>query len=234
MNIEERDTLFDEYEDNNKESEERKIIFTNCGFVNLQANINQGFCLNNSTLGFDFLNTRIGRVINIHSLELNGWAYSNLGADLQKSGSGANTTMVSACMLRLLIFIDYQTNGAPVANTKLYQQGNPAFMNPVNFSLESRIKVIHDEAWTFGPCWINEAGNVVAFGDKQSHIIRVCKKFDPPLRTVYNNNNVQNATAIQTGGLFAYWSSSCVAPMLGGDNREISGNFQCVVRFTDD
>lgn len=136
------------------------------------------FCLNDMRQGPE-INQRIGRKTTSKSISFRGHFYSTAVTTLAVG-------QVIPQIIRMVLFIDYQPNGAAINATTLFQgfSAPTAGTSPINYDLRDRIKVLRDYVFVLDP--YTYSANAAWFG-RQNAYKKFYKKFR--MNTIYNGVN---------------------------------------------
>lgn len=165
------------------------------------------------TLGSDFYN-RIGRKTIAKSVYIRG-------SVALRAAAGFINSPVPCSMLRFIVFIDNQPNGAAPAVTDLLNTANASSqLNPNN---RDRFLVIKDKQYTFDNWWASD--QFLAFNHTISPL-KCYKKLN--LETIFNQTNGGTIGDINSGALYMFWIGTNPA----GDGEGLA-NISTRVRFDD-
>ncbi|AJD07551.1 capsid protein [Sewage-associated circular DNA virus-29] len=158
------------------------------------------YLLHNPAQGADY-NQRIGRKTVVKSIYIRGRMFvepvglTPLPADQWCPGQQA----------RLIVFIDYQPNGATPALTDLLNSADPA--SQLNADNRDRFKVVKDKVFTFGPVCVSNSDLVSS--ERSYQDFKFFKKLN--LECINNSTSTNAIADIQSGALFAYFIGTNVA-----------------------
>lgn len=151
----------------------------------------------NPALGSD-MNNRIGRKIMIKSFYIRGYVAQDL-ADGAAVGSGA------AALARMIVFADFQPNGAAPGITDVLNSASPS--SQLNLNNRDRFKVYCDKTFINGTYKIDTtASSSYGFASDTIKPVKKYKKIN--LETVFNSTNGGTIGDINSGALFMLWIGS--------------------------
>jgi len=170
----------------------------------------------------DDMNQRNGRKIMLRSFYIKGSVESNWAAN-----PSAATVQIPSQEVTMIVFMDYQPNGAlPTVADLLTTATSNAHLNLNN---RDRFKVLCTKTWEIGPISVvstatqavsNTAGN-------QLFKVRVYKKIRQEM--VFNAGNTGTITDINSGALYMFWIGSSAASA----TLAASAGIATRVRYTD-
>lgn len=175
--------------------------FSDIDTATYQVNTTGSFTLLHvPVLGTDYTN-RIGRKTSALSVHVQG--------RIQTEASAGNIPVtVAAQEARMILFVDFQPNGAAPAVTDLLLSATPAsFLNPNN---RDRFSVLADERFFFDPMFTS---NVVtqSYASSVNQIFGVDCEGSIRLETVFNGVNGGTIGDITSGALYMFWIGSTAA-----------------------
>jgi hypothetical protein len=168
----------------------------------------------NPTQGADF-NNRIGRKIVLKSLYVRGQC--GIEPALQQP---TNLTAAPQQLVRMVIFIDYQPNGAVPTVADLLTQ--PSAVSQLNLNNRDRFKVITDKQWVIGPYFTSNTGALTA---NTGYAI---KKFKTLNLEMIFNGTLGTVADINSGALYMFW----IGTIASGDSDSVA-QISTRVRFAD-
>lgn len=128
-------------------------------------------------------NQRIGTRCYVTSLKINGYIYAAVQA--------AVTTAATPCLIRLVVFLDKQSNGAQAQGEDIMKNEGSANLTPVSFQNVAnfgRFKVLKDMRIVLeNPNALYDGTNADQYGLLKHFEIR--HKFNPPLEVKFNTTN---------------------------------------------
>lgn len=189
---------------------------------NYQVNLSGSFTLLCVPVTGADMNARIGRKIQIRSVYLKGYVASEAanGATL------ASPINVGVQLARLIVFVDYQPNGAvPVVGDLLNSAAVAAHLNLNN---RDRFKVLIDKQFTIDPLIYNTtATQAVCSATNQIRAVKKYKKCN--IETIFNAVNGGTIADITSGALFMFW----IGAQAAGANTDCQAQIGVRVRYTD-
>lgn len=145
-------------------------------------------------LGTDFT-ARIGRKITLKSVYVRGMAQSQVGTTDAATNS-------SAQQLRMILFIDFQPNGAAPATTDLLRTAAPA--SQLQLNNRDRFKILSDKIFIVDPYMFSStAGSTFATACNQAKNVKVYKKINQEV--IFNSTNGGTIADITSGALYMFW-----------------------------
>ena len=167
-------------------------------------------------LGSDY-NQRIGRKVVIKSL------YTKAFFVVERALSNVDG-FSPAQMMRMIIFVDYQPNGATPIATDLLTASHPlAHLNPNN---RDRFKIIKDKTFSFDPIILDGTNTNRACFNRTCADLKNYKKLG--IETIFNSTNAGSIGDITTGALYMF----LVGSQASGQS-DIDGGIETRVRFDD-
>ncbi len=156
-------------------------------------------------LGSDFYN-RIGRKTVIKSVYIRGQVLCRNAGIAPAIGTSSFT---EPQLLRMIVFVDLQPNGAAPAITDLLVNAVVnAQLNPNN---RDRFKVIKDKQYTMDALILANVGGVFSGAvNRTSHDIKCYKKLN--IETIFNQTNGGTIGDINSGALYMFWMGSGTIP----------------------
>lgn len=125
------------------------------------------------------------------------------------TGNAAFTT--PAQQLRMILFVDMQSNGAAPTAAELLSTTGPS--SQLNANSRDRFKILKDKVWVFDPY----LSGGTAF-NRTIASLKIFKKL-PNIETIYRNSAGAGTVAdIQTGAIYIYWlgdQASSANPVAG-------------------
>lgn len=169
-------------------------------------------------LGSDF-NARVGRKIILKSFYIKGRVQSEVSTSLA-------ITTVTPQHYRMIVFVDYQPNGAAPAVTDLLVSATPA--SHLNLNNRDRFKVLADKEWVVDP-WLasNTATQSYASTVNQVKFVKKFKRINE--ECIFNGTNGGSIADITSGALFMFWIGSNAA----GTNTDGNAIVATRVRYAD-
>jgi len=169
-------------------------------------------------LGTDMTN-RVGRKIQIKSIQGRGIVRTERSELMTAAATPAQ-------MVRYIILVDMQPNGALPALTDILKTAHPA--SPLNLNNRDRFKILLDKQWALDPYYLNTTATTAAASmNNQCKVFKYYKKCN--VETIFNGTN---------GGTIADITSGAVLRVILGnqavdadDTAEITSSVR--VRFTD-
>lgn len=167
-------------------------------------------------LGTDF-NARIGRKTRAVSLYIRGRVSLE---DAISLGAGN----IAGQMIRMIIFVDLQPNGAAPAVTDLLNEALPS--SQLNANNRDRFLVLKDKQYTFDPILMNTTTPFAAF-NTTSYPVKCYKKIN--VETIFNATNGGTIADITSGAIYMFWIGSSAA----GVNTDANAIVSTRVRYLD-
>lgn len=165
-------------------------------------------------LGSD-MNNRIGRKIMMNSIYIKGRVQTT-------ASTIATDNYTPAQMMRLILFCDYQPNGATPAITDVLVTAAPEAQ--LNLNNRDRFKVLWDKEVVLDPFLL-----VAASGGSCPNNIKMLKKYKKlNIETVFNATNGGTIADINSGALYLLYIGSTVS---GTDDMTMTISTR--VRYTD-
>lgn len=197
---------------------ERKV--NDIGVSTFAANLTGSITLlANPTLGSDF-NNRIGRKVNLKSVYVRGYLFSDQGNTMTTS------TPTTCQQCRMIIFADMQPNGAAPAFTDLLVSAHPA--SHLNMNNRDRFKVYCDKEFALDPIvYTTTATAAVATASRQIYNVKKYKKLN--LEMIFNATNGGTIADITSGALYMAWIGSNAASAQSDATAQLSTR----VRYVD-
>jgi len=160
---------------------------------------------------------RVGRKINLKSLQIRGFFYNTATA------SGAR-------LVRMIIVYDKQPNGAAPTYANIVSSQNIAgttsslSCDMVNLDNRNRFEIIRDKCWDFAP--ISNVTDQALAGSPQTYCVN---EFIPlkNRQTIYNAGTAGTIGDIQSGSLYVFF----IANTANGTGSTFLGSFR--TRFID-
>lgn len=123
----------------------------------------------------DSENERDGRVYHINSIHLKGIVgYPHLGDE---------STVSDDDVMRVVVVIDSQTNGAEVTATEVMDDSGTDFLSFRNLQFTSRFKVLYDETFRLNPLVVADGAGANNFNSQGTKLpFTFNKKFKIPIR----------------------------------------------------
>lgn len=172
-------------------------------------------------LGTDFTN-RIGRKLLIKSVYVRGYVAS-------EGTNGATLTSplnVGVQLARMIIFVDWQPNGAAPAVADLLKSA--AVAAHLNLNNRDRFKIIADEQFVIDPILYNTtASSSVACVVNQIKEVKLFRKLN--IETIFNAGNAGTIADISSGALYMFW----IGAQAAGTSSDANAQVATRVRFTD-
>lgn len=186
------------------------LTFSTAGTFQLLAAPIQG-------TGFD---NRIGRKITNKSLYIKGY--------IQTEASQTNDLIdVPAQHGRMIVFVDFQPNGAAPATTDLLKTADS--VSQLNLNNRDRFKILVDKEFVFDPYGFNTATNVSYLSCVNQ--IRYFKKYKRlNIETIFNGTNGGTVADITTGAIYVFFISNTA--LSAGLN--VFATFTSRIRYSDD
>lgn len=174
--------------------------------------------LNGCVQGSDY-DERIGRKIVLSSVFIRGCVLTEL--------SGGPTAGVSkAQMVRFVLFVDMQPNGAAPNVTDLLVSSNPR--SQLNLNNRDRFKVIKDQCFVFDPyIYFDQAATQAEVtASNQIKQVKCYKKLN--METIFNSGNAGTIGDITSGALYMLWLGD-----ISGGTADALAQLSTRVRFYD-
>lgn len=197
-------------------SVERKTFDINT--VTIQVNTTGNFALLCAPQkGTDF-NTRIGRKLTMRSFYVRGRVQIEAVGTLPVGAIGPQ-------MIRMIIFMDYQPNGAPPAVLDLLNEASP--ISQLNLNNRDRFKVLSEKVFVFDPyIRVDTATQAMVGFNRTVYGFKKYKSIKEEV--IFNAGNAGTIADITSGALIMFWIGSQAAG--GLDSNAITTTR---VRFTD-
>lgn len=147
----------------------------------------------NPALGSDYTQ-RIGRKTHIKSIFIRG--------SMSISAATVLTTQSTPAQVgRMILFIDYQPNGATPAVADVLVPGAPNAYDMLNLDNRDRFKILKDKVFSFDPFRYNiVATTAVAGFNRTIHNFKIYKKCN--IETIFNGTNAGTIADINSGALY--------------------------------
>lgn len=157
--------------------------------------------LANPVLGSDF-NQRIGRKIFLKSFYVKG----NLMHNVARTATNGQQ-VGDHC--RMIIFCDFQPNGAVPAITDLLVAADPT--SQLNLNNRDRFRILADKEYVLDPYLVDRttAGSMYASTTNQVKFVKKFKKIG--IETIYNATNGGTIADINSGALYMLWIGMATA-----------------------
>lgn len=196
---------------------ERKVYDIDAGTVSADTTGSIVACCF-PTLGTDMTN-RVGRKIQIKSIQGRGILRTERSELMTAAATPGQ-------MVRYMILVDMQPNGALPALTDILKTAHPA--SPLNLNNRDRFRVLVDKQWALDPYYLNTTASTAAASmSNQCKIFKYYKKCN--VETIFNGTN---------GGTIADITSGAILRVILGnqavdadDTAEFTSSVR--VRFTD-
>jgi len=189
--------------------------------VTVQVNSTGEFnLLNGCVQGTDFDN-RVGRKILIKSIYIRGRVQT-------EASTGALTTGTNtpAQLVRMIVFVDAQANGAAPTATQLLVTAQAG--SQLNLDNRERFRVLIDKQWSLDPVvYNNTATQSVVAASNQMRTIKKYKKCN--IETIYNAGVAGTIGDIASNSLYMFWIGSGAA----GANTDANAPVSVRIRFND-
>lgn len=167
-------------------------------------------------LGSDF-NNRTGRKIHLKSF------YIRYHCGIKAAFTLGTITTTATQELRLIVFVDYQPNGAAPAVTDLLVSAVPT--SQLNMNNRDRFKVLRDVTHCFDPYTLLTASASPAW-NRTAATDEIYKKIN--VECIFNATNGGTIADINSGALYAFWIGS-----VGTGNNSGSVTQTSRVRYID-
>lgn len=174
-------------------------------------------CLFLPVLGNDY-NNRIGRKTTATSIYMRGHVLTEAAKDAINGAALA----VPASMVRMILFLDDQPNGAVPALLDLLLEALPS--SQLNINNRERFRILKDKTWVFDPYL---AGLTWVSATNQIGTLKVYKKLN--LETTFNATNGGTIADINSGALNICWLSN----LPSGTDTDCNARYSVRVRFLD-
>lgn len=176
--------------------------------------------LHNPALGSDY-NQRIGRKTMPKSIYIRG----RIGPIALNITPVTNPTDQGYQQARMIIFADFQPNGATPAITDLLVNADPASqLNPNN---RDRFRVLKEKTWTFDAVQINPGNQGFGTINRTVAQLKVFKRLRN-FETIFNGTNGGTIADINSGALYVCWIGSAA-----GATASCAANWSYRVRYED-
>lgn len=109
-------------------------------------------------------------------------------------------------LMRMIILMDMQPNGATPLTTDLLMSANPVAQ--LNLSYRDRFKILIDKVFAFGPYWNTTGATGLSDIIWAEGLSRPYKKFIKLNEEVIFQNSTGNISDITSGALYMFWISS--------------------------
>lgn len=167
--------------------------------------------------GSDMTN-RIGRKILIKSVYVRGFVGHERAMNLAAIDA-------SGQLPRMILFIDYQPNGAAPAVTDILKETGP--VSQLNLNYRDRFKILCDKQWVVDPFMYSAvATQSYASAANTLKPVKVYKKLN--LTTVFNAGTAGTIADIASGALYMFWIGGAVA-----GTQDINASICTRVRYVD-
>lgn len=171
--------------------------------------------------GTDMTN-RIGRKVLLKTVYIKGSIEPNWAANPLPT-----TVTIPSQEVRMILFVDYQPNGAAPATTDLLTHAESNAH--LNLNNRDRFKVLADKVWELGP--------ITAVTTAQSAVLNACgnqifkvklfKRIN--VEMVFNAGSAGSIADVQTGALYMFWIGSTAASATFAASAGLASR----VRFVD-
>lgn len=186
----------------------------------VQVNTTGSFTLLNAPVPGTGYNNRIGRKIAVRSVYIRGYIA------VEAALTSGSTLLLNAQSCRMILFIDWQPNGAAPAVTDLLVSANVA--DQINPNNRDRFKILADKVYKFDPYIVSTtATQSCASTNNQIYNIKKYKRMR--LETIYNAGTAGTVADITTGALYLFFLGSNAA----GANADSVAVFSTRVRYWD-
>lgn len=161
---------------------------------------------------------RIGNKILVKSIQFIGTFIP------QNAGTAQVSTYSPSQMVRMLVLVDKQPNGALPAASDVFESGTNVF-SPINLSNRDRFVVIKDKMYTLGPAVSTATANQYAFG---GDCIRLCKFYKKLRLPVTFGGSTSAITDLRTNNIIVVLFGSVAT---GTNDAQLDGYMR--VRYVD-
>lgn len=201
-------------------SKEKK--FFDVGVATYQVNTTGSFTLIHAPVpGSDYTN-RIGRKTIVKSLYIRGSVKSE-GANGPNQPAAPGT---AAQLLRMIIFVDNQPNGAvPVVADLLVSASPASHLNPNN---RDRFKILCDKEFVLDPYINLNTANAAQYGAcNQIKAVKKYKKLN--IETIFNAGTAGTIADINSGAIYMFW----IGDQPASTNYDANAIVATRIRFDD-
>jgi len=177
--------------------------------------------LHSPYLGSDYFN-RVGRKTLAKSIYVRG------KVDIVKSQTPASGN-VGGGLVRFILLVDNQPNGALPNTTDLLMSASPsAMLNPNN---RDRFTILKDKEYVLDPYAVDLVGAFVGESwNRTIHAVKAYKKCN--IETIFNSLDDGDITTINTGAIYMFWIGSW-AFEADEENWKVAANVSTRVRYDD-